>query len=73
MKFMIILAGTAAVLLSTATAHAQYSGRWCLNEKEFRGGGYFRCDFATYRQCMAARAANGEWCMRNPRYGGRPY
>jgi hypothetical protein len=75
MKFMIIaLTGAALTLLSVA-AEAQYvrDGLWCLNSKENRGGGSFRCDFATYRQCMASRAANGEWCMRNPRFGGRGY
>ena len=73
MKFVII-AAAAATLLSAATAEAQYAGGpWCLNSKESRGGGAFRCDFASHRQCMASRTANGDWCMRNPRYGARSY
>jgi len=52
---------------SIARAHAT---AWCLNEKLPSGGSY-RCGFATYEQCMAARSSNGDWCMQDPASGRR--
>jgi hypothetical protein len=72
-NFVILLAATAATLLTAfASAEARPVAlyeRWCLNVIEGRGGDVFRCDYATYNQCMASRAANGEWCMLNPALG----
>ncbi|HLL26470.1 MAG TPA: DUF3551 domain-containing protein [Xanthobacteraceae bacterium] len=78
MKNFMILGAVAATLLSAWTAEARPVGpneRWCLNVTEFRGGGSFRCYYATYGQCMASRTANGEWCMLNPALGSQqpPY
>ena len=76
MKTLLIATATAATLLTAAAAQARPvapNERWCLNVSEARGGGVYRCNYATYSQCMAARTANGEWCMQNPAlgYGGR--
>ena len=68
MKNFVIVGAFAATLLATL-AEARPVGRderWCLNVSEFRGGGSYRCNFATRDQCMASRSANGEWCMLNP-------
>jgi Protein of unknown function (DUF3551) len=75
MKHVMIIAAVAASLLTALTAEARpvrpYE-RWCLNMTEHRGGGIFRCYYATYEQCMASRTANGEWCMLNPELGSEP-
>ena len=70
-----VMMGAAAATLLTALAAAEARPvrpyeQWCLNVNEGRGGGVFRCYYATYGQCMASRTANGEWCMRNPALGG---
>jgi len=69
----IVMAGTlAATLLAAFAVEARPVGpyeRWCLNVSEGRGGSHFRCDYATYGQCMASRTTNGEWCMQNPALG----
>ena len=74
MKTLLIGAAVAATLFTTLAADARpraYGGSWCLNVKEARGG-YYRCDYATYDQCMASRTANGEWCMQNPALSYQP-
>lgn len=73
MKNFVMIGAVAATLL-TALAAAEARPvrpyeRWCLNVNEARGGGVFRCNYATYNQCMASRTANGEWCMLNPALG----
>ena len=76
MKILVIMGAIAATLLTTLAAQARpvrpYE-QWCLNMSEGRGGGVYRCYYATYGQCMASRTANGEWCMRNPELGGERY
>jgi len=72
-----VMMGAVAATLLTALAAAEARPvrpyeQWCLNVNEGRGGGVFRCYYATYGQCMASRTANGEWCMRNPALGGEP-
>jgi len=72
-----VMMGAAAATLLTALAAAEARPvrpyeQWCLNVNEGRGGGVFRCYYATYGQCMASRTANGEWCMRNPALGSEP-
>jgi hypothetical protein len=73
MKSLVMTGAVAATLLTALAAEARpvrpYE-QWCLNMSEPRGGGHYRCDYATYGQCMASRTANGEWCMRNPALGG---
>ena len=76
MKRFVTMGAVVATLLTTlAVAEARpvrpYE-QWCLNVNEGRGGGVFRCYYATYGQCMASRTANGEWCMRNPALGNEP-
>jgi hypothetical protein len=72
MKNFFISGAVAATLLTTAAAEARpvrpYE-QWCLNISEGRGGGIYRCQYATYGQCMASRTTNGEWCMQNPELG----
>jgi hypothetical protein len=72
MKNFVMIGAVAATLLTALAAEARpvraYE-RWCLNVNEPRGGGHYRCSFATYEQCMASRTANGEWCMQNPELG----
>jgi len=74
-SFVMMRAAAATLLTALAAAEARpvrpYE-QWCLNVNEGRGGGVFRCYYATYGQCMASRTANGEWCMRNPALGGEP-
>ncbi len=76
MKSFVTMGAAAATLLTAlAAAEArpvQPYEQWCLNVNEGRGGGVFRCYYATYGQCMASRTANGEWCMRNPALGAEP-
>ena len=72
MKSFVMIGAVAATLLTTLAAEARparSSERWCLNISEGRGGSYYRCNYATYGQCMASRTANGEWCMENPALG----
>ncbi len=72
MKNFVVIGAMAATLLTAMAAEArpvQPYERWCLNMSEGRGGGVFRCQYATYGQCMASRTANGEWCMLNPELG----
>ena len=76
MKSLVMMGAVAATLL-TALAAAEARPvrpyeRWCLNMSEGRGGGIYRCYYATYAQCMASRTANGEWCMQNPALGSEP-
>ena len=66
------LAATALTALPAEARPVEFYGRWCLNVSEARGGGHYRCDYATYGQCMASRTTNGEWCMRNPALGYGP-
>jgi hypothetical protein len=73
MKSFVMTGAVAAALLAALAAAearpiAPYE-RWCLNMAEGRGGDVFRCQYATYNQCMASRTANGEWCMLNPELG----
>jgi hypothetical protein len=72
MKNFVVIGAMAATLLTAMAAEARpvrpYE-RWCLNVSEGRGGDVFRCQYATYGQCMASRTANGEWCMLNPELG----
>jgi hypothetical protein len=72
MKNFVMIGAVAATLLTALAAEARpvrpYE-RWCLNISEGRGGSYYRCNYATYDQCMASRTANGEWCMQNPELG----
>jgi hypothetical protein len=73
MKSFVMMGAVAAALLTALAAAearpvAPYE-RWCLNMTEGRGGDVFRCEYATYNQCMASRTANGEWCMLNPELG----
>ncbi len=76
MKSFVMMGAVAATLLTALAAAEARPVRpyeqWCLNVNEGRGGGVFRCYYATYGQCMASRTANGEWCMRNPALGGEP-
>jgi len=75
MRNFVIVAAAAAAVLTAASAEARpvrpYE-QWCLNISEGRGGDTYRCGFATYGQCMAARTTNGEWCMLNPALGSAP-
>jgi Protein of unknown function (DUF3551) len=76
MKRTLLLAGAAAALFTAMAAEARPvrpAERWCLNVTEFRGGGHFRCQYASYQECMASRTANGEWCMLNPALGNQYY
>jgi hypothetical protein len=76
MKSFVTMGAVAATLLTALAAAEARPVRpyeqWCLNVNEGRGGGVFRCYYATYGQCMASRTANGEWCMRNPALGNEP-
>ena len=76
MKNFVIAGAAAATLLTALAAEARpvrpYE-RWCLNVSEGRGGSYYRCNYATYGQCMASRTTNGEWCMQNPELGNKYY
>ena len=76
MKSFVTMGAVAATLLTALTAAEARPVRpyeqWCLNVNEGRGGGVFRCYYATYGQCMASRTANGEWCMLNPALGSEP-
>jgi hypothetical protein len=73
MKSFVMMGAVAATLLTTLAAAEARPVRpyeqWCLNMSEGRGGGVYRCYYATYGQCMASRTANGEWCMQNPALG----
>lgn len=73
MKNFVMMGAVVATLLTALPAAEARPLRlyeqWCLNMNEPRGGGHYRCDYATYGQCMASRTANGEWCMRNPELG----
>jgi hypothetical protein len=73
MKSFVMMGAVAATLLTTLAAAEARPVRpyeqWCLNMSEGRGGNVFRCQYATYNQCMASRTANGEWCMQNPALG----
>jgi hypothetical protein len=72
-KFVILAAATAALLTAIGAVEARpvrpYDDAWCLNVSEGLGGNIFRCQYATYNQCMASRTTNGEWCMQNPALG----
>lgn len=77
MKNLIMSGAAAVALLSAVTAAdarpVRVSESWCLNVSEGRGGAVYRCNYASYGQCMASRTANGEWCMQNPELAYRGY
>jgi Protein of unknown function (DUF3551) len=73
MKYFVMMGAVAATLLTALAAEGRpvrVYEQWCLNVTEGLGGGVYRCQYATYYQCMASRTANGDWCMRNPALGG---
>jgi hypothetical protein len=75
MKTFVIVGAMAATVLTAVAADARTlrpNERWCLNVSLHMSGGVYRCDYATYEQCMAGRTTNGEWCMLNPELGSEP-
>jgi hypothetical protein len=69
MRRMMLLpaaAATLATLWAASTPAQAYSGRYCLQGRQWGYPG--NCSFATYRQCMATASGTASYCGVNPAY-----